>query len=821
LIGSTPLIAASRPATYFQPPSYFTLLNVSGENYVTSVKSQLGGTCWAHGALASMEGNLLMNGNWANAGESGEPDLAEYHLDWWNGFNDHNNDDADPPTGGGLTVHEGGTYQMTAAYVTRGEGTVRDIDGQSFSSPPARYDPSYHYYYVRDIEFYVAETDLSNINTIKNRIMANGPMATAFCTSDEFINEDYVHYQPESSSEPINHAVAIIGWDDNLVTQAPLPGAWLCKNSWGTSWGLSGGYFWISYYDKHCCQDPELGSVSFYNVEPMRYDRVHYHDYHGWCFTRYGVTEACNAFTAARNEELQAVSFVTADDSVDYIVSIYQSFDGYSLSGELSTMSGTIEYKGFHTLDLDVPVTLGQGDNFYIYVYLSKGGHAYDATGYTKKLLGGTSKAIVVSNANPGESYYLSGSVWIDLTAIDITANFCIKGLALETSMKVTPDDDLKSEGPSGGPFAPDEKAFKFTHKYRDPIDYQVTLSPGTNWLTLSGDVSGTLAPYDTAEVTVQINSNAEQLCQGRHPATVYFTNLSEHTDDTARQVELIVGTPSVQTEWTLDSDPGWNCSGEWEFGEPQGLGGYSGWGKDPDSAYTGQYVYGYDLDGNGNYECPLPPTHLESTPIDCSRMLRTKVRFQRWLGADGWGKGSISVSNDGVNYVLIWTSNDYIADNNWVQMEYDISEVADYQSTVYLRWTMECEGAMYPLGGWNIDDIRIIAIYDSAMITDIADDGRELMPAEFRLDQNYPNPFNPVTNISFHLARTSNVRLDIFNILGRKVVTLIDGRMQHGDHVVQWSGENSAGQPVASGVYFYRLSAGDFAESKKMVLVR
>ncbi len=803
------------------PPASFDLRDVNGENFVTSVKSQQGGTCWTHGAMAAIEGNLLMTDNWAAAGETGEPDMAEYHLDWWNGFNQHNNDDIDPPTGAGLVVHNGGDYRVTEAYMSRSEGAVRDIDGQSFNSPPPRSDPSFHYYYVRDMEWYVAESDLSNIDTIKSALMTHGVVGTALCIDSAFMSGDYTHYQPPSSSIPPNHAVAIVGWDDNKATQAPQPGAWLIKNSWGSGWGLN-GFFWISYYDKVCCQDPEMGAISFQGVEPMPYDHVYYHDYHGWRDTMEECTEAFNAFVANGDEIIRAVNFCTAVDSVSYAVRIFDRFEGGELVDELSSETGMVAHTGLHTVDLGTPVELAAGDSFYVYLELSDGGHPYDRTSDVPVLLGASYRTIVESSASPGESYYRSGSAWLDLQDYEDppwtgTANFCIKAITNDRGLRVTPLSDFRSEGPEGGPFEPSSAVYQLENRNLTPIDYAVTRQMTDVWLSIAGPTPGTLVSGETAEITLQINANADTLGTGFHTATASFTNTTDHTGDTTREVRLAVGSPVLAYRWTLDADPGWTVSSLWAFGQPTGGGGEYG-GPDPTSGHTGPNVYGYNL--NGDYANNLPERHLTSTPIDCTDWFSTHLKFWRWLGVEqpAYDHASVAASADGSTWTTVWTNQAEITDDEWVQQDMDISAVADGEPTVYLRWTMGPTDEGWRYCGWNIDDIEIWAIGEGAPAA--ADEAGALVPT-LRLDPVEPNPAGGAVTLRYTLPSAGSVRLRVYDLAGRQVAKLVDQRDQQGAHEVKWGFVDDSGSPLSAGLYFARLEAGSESQTRRLILIR
>lgn len=165
----------------------------------------------------------------------------------------------------------------------------------------------------------------------------------------------------------------------------------------------------------------------------------------------------------------------------------------------------------------------------------------------------------------------------------------------------------------------------------------------------------------------------------------------------------------SAVFEDDFETDQGWTAQGNWQRGTPTGAGGEYG-EPDPASAHSGSNVYGYNL--AGDYENSMSEVHLTSPAIDCSGLFNVNLSFWRWLGVEqpSYDHARIRVSTDGANWTTVWENTSEIADATWTECEVNLSQYADNQPVVYLRWTMGPTDSGWRYCGWNIDDVVITA---------------------------------------------------------------------------------------------------------------
>ena len=116
--------------------------------------------------------------------------------------------------------------------------------------------------------------------------------------------------------------------------------------------------------------------------------------------------------------------------------------------------------------------------------------------------------------------------------------------------------------------------------------------------------------------------------------------------------------------------------------------------------------------------------------------------------------------------------------------------------------------------------DGKIITVVFGAP-TDVDPLQTDGIPSVFALQTNYPNPFNPSTNIQYEVPHHAHVEIAIFNVNGQRVRTLVNATKAAGVYTVTWDGTSESGDRVSSGMYFYRMTAGDYVQSRKMILLK
>ncbi len=166
--------------------------------------------------------------------------------------------------------------------------------------------------------------------------------------------------------------------------------------------------------------------------------------------------------------------------------------------------------------------------------------------------------------------------------------------------------------------------------------------------------------------------------------------------------------------EDSFEGSSGWTMTGLWDIGVPLGQGGLEQQYPvpDPTEGCLGSSVLGYNL--AGDYENSLAVQHATSPAIDCSGSTETRLRFCRWLGVEQpvYDKASVSISTNGTDWTTLWQNPAIIGDLEWMEIEYDISDYADNQPTVYLRWTMGPTDGGLRFCGWNVDNVCVVSMF-------------------------------------------------------------------------------------------------------------
>jgi len=372
---------------------------------VSPVKNQGScGDCWAFATYGSLESTLLPGHLF---------DFSENNLKDTHGF------DPGPC--------DGGNADMSTAYLARWSGPVdeaADPYSATGTQSPAGLPPEEH---VQEVSYLPPRASSLDNGNIKGALAGTGAVYTSlYWSSSAYNSSSASYYYPGTTSS--NHAVTIVGWDDgydrNLFTPpAPGNGAFVVKNSWGTSWGSS-GYFRVSYYDSQIGSD----NAVFTAEDSGNYDHVYQYDPLGW--TRsvgLGLDTAWfgNVFTSSSDENVEAVSFYTPQVNSSFRVSVYRDPATGSLAsgGPASNLTGLIPVPGYHTVVLPQAVPVKKGETFSVVVRLQTPGYRYPVA-VEAPISGYSGQA----TAAAGQSWVSSDGIsWRDLTTISPGSNACLK----------------------------------------------------------------------------------------------------------------------------------------------------------------------------------------------------------------------------------------------------------------------------------------------------------------------------------------------------------------------------------------------------------
>jgi len=409
-------------------PIKFSLNDINGDgntadSFLTPVRDQGAcGTCWVFAGIGALEGSY---------GQSSQFDFSEDQMKHTHGF------DTNPSLGS----CSGGNIWMIMGYMSNFRGLITEAEDPYDESQDSQYcstcKPSK---YVDNIILVPTRRNTNDNETIKNIIYnQKKPLYASVQVgsgtsgeSGESIYESSTHsFLSTHQGAPANHAVVIIGWDDDYVAQGQR-GAFIVRNSWGSSAG-DGGYYYFPYVDT------TIGFGSLAYVEDIAdnsflFDTLYSHDDFGsvYSFTQSSGVAIANVFQVDKDEDLIGASYYVEDSGTDIAIEVHKVISQNPLKTQKignTLVNETGKIRGYYTSKFPQPLKIMAGEKFAIVVRYSHSSGSVmlpiegSANGFSSR-----------AEASAGESYYKTGSDWKDVTTVRSDFNFPIKVMSIASS---------------------------------------------------------------------------------------------------------------------------------------------------------------------------------------------------------------------------------------------------------------------------------------------------------------------------------------------------------------------------------------------------